>query len=436
MKGFPIFGFRSTLYVVICILFSNNSLFSQENDSTNYFELSNKIYADNIKTVLFHRQGWDLSPPLMKLNSGEKLLLSFDDLEADGKEYLFTIIHCDASWKPSDLEEYEYIDGYYEDYIYEFQYSVNTIVSYTHYELEFPTYDLKPKLSGNYVMKVFIENEDSLFFTRKFKIVDQKVNIEGVIKQATNLSDKKYKQEIDFEITSPSYRINNPYRDLNVEIIQNGRWDNAVRNLKPKMVVGQTLDYNYDLENVFDGGNEFRTFDIKSLNYYTEFIARIDYDYNGYQITLQPDEKTTFKNYKTEDDINGQLKIKTEDQDLTEVSSEYVHVHFYLPYPAPMIDGDIFIIGAITDWNFSDEAKMTYDYQRKGYVKTMLVKQGYYNYQYMLKYTNQEVADVAFIEGNHWETKNEYTISVYYQSPGDNYDQLIGVKHILSWEDQ
>ncbi len=129
---------------------------------------------------------------------------------------------------------------------------------------------------------------------------------------------------MDFEITSPGYQIVNPYRDLNVEIMQNGRWDNAVRNLKPKMVVGKTLDYNYDSENVFDGGNEFRAFDVKSLNYYTENIARIDYNYDGYQITLKPDEKTTFKNYKTEDDINGQLKIKTEDQDLTELSSEYV----------------------------------------------------------------------------------------------------------------
>lgn len=440
MKIPQILKLSHSIFITILTLFSLFTLYpikviSQDNDTINYFESSNTIYQENIKTVLFHRQGWDLSPPLMKFSSGEKLLLSFDDLDADGKEYMFTIVHCDANWKPSDLEQYEYIDGYYEDYIYEFQYSVNTIVSYTHYELVFPTFDLKPKLSGNYMMKVFVENEDSLFFTRRFKIVDQKINIEGRIKQATDISDKKYKQEVDFEITSPSYQIVNPYRDLNVVITQNGRWDNAVKNLKPKMVIGQTLDYNYDYENVFDGGNEFRAFDIKSLNYYTENIERIEYRYDGYQITLKHDEKTTFKNYKSEDDINGQLKIKTEDQDLTEIRSEYVYVHFFLPYAAPIIDGDIFIIGAITDWNFSDNAKLEYDYNRKGYVKTMLVKQGYYNYQYMLKYFDSEIADVAFIEGNHWETSNEYTISVYYREPGDDYDRLIGVTHIHSWEE-
>jgi len=415
-------------------LLLSNGLFSQQNDSINYFQEANRILKENIKTVLLHRDGWDLSPPLLKFDTDEKLLLSFDDLEADGKEYMYTIIHCDANWQPSALEQYEYIDGYYEDYIYEFQYSLNTIVSYTHYELLFPTVDLKPKLSGNYVLKVFMENEDSLYFTRRFMIVDQKVNIEGRVKQATDYADKKYKQEVDFEINS-SIQIVNPYRDLNVTIVQNGRWDNTILNLKPKMVVGQTYDFNYDYENVFDGGNEFRNFDIKSLNYYTEYLAKIDYTHDGYQVTLKEGEKRSFKNYRSEDDINGQLKIKTEDQDLTEIRSEYVNVHFTLPYAAPLIDGDIFIIGAITDWNFSDESKMIYDYKKMAYTKTMLLKQGYYNYQYILKNRNEEKGDVGFIEGNHWETRNEYTILVYYRNIGDDFDSLIGVTHLFAFEE-
>jgi hypothetical protein len=422
------------LILNIAFLLLSNGLLSQQNDSINYFQEGNRILKENIKTVLLHRDGWDLSPALLKFDTDEKLKLSFDDLEADGKEYMYTIVHCDASWQPSALEQYEYIDGYYEDYIYEFQYSLNTIVSYTHYELLFPTVDLKPKLSGNYILKVFVENIDSLYFTRRFMIVDQKVNIEGRVKQATDYADKKYKQEVDFEMNS-SIQIINPYRDLNITIIQNGRWDNAIRNLKPKMVVGQTFDFNYDYENVFDGGNEFRNFDIKSLNYYTEYLAKIDYTHDGYQVTLKDGEKRSFKNYRSEDDINGQLKIKTEDQDLTEIRSEYVNVHFSLPYAAPLIDGDIFIIGAITDWNFSDEAKMEYDYKKMAYTKTMLLKQGYYNYQYILKNHNEGTGDVGFIEGNHWETRNEYTILVYYRNIGDKFDSLIGVTHLFAFEE-
>jgi hypothetical protein len=148
-----------------------------------YVDESNKIVKPNIKTVLFHRKGWDMSPPLIKHDTGEKLKLSFDDLDGDVKEYLFTIIHCDADWKPSDLRKDEYIDGYYEDYIYDYSFSLNTIQPYTHYELIFPTADLAPILSGNYMLNVFVEHEDSVNFTRRFMVVEQKVEIDGKIKQ-------------------------------------------------------------------------------------------------------------------------------------------------------------------------------------------------------------------------------------------------------------
>lgn len=398
----------------------------------NYADLSNRIVKQNIKTVLFHRDGWEMSPPLLRYNSDEKLLLSFDDLDGDVKEYMYTIIHCDANWEPSDLRQNEYIDGYYEDFIYDYSFSLNTIQPYTHYELLFPSQDMVPKISGNYIMKVFVENEDTLFFTRRFMVVEPKVEIDGTIKQATMIKDRNYMQEVDFSINTGGYRIVNAYRDLKVVVIQNGRWDNAIIELKPKMVIGNTYSYNYDIENVFDGGNEFRAFDVKSLTYNTENVINIDQSYAGYDIYLRELERRTFKVYKTEDDINGQMKIKTEDYPNTETEAEYVNIHFFLPYAAPMLDADIFIIGQFTDWRYSEESKMTYNYKRKGYEKTMLLKQGYYNYHYILKYRNQSVGDVSFIEGNHWETENNYTIFVYNRELGADYDRLIGVKHINS----
>jgi len=260
--------------LIVLINLNGLTLFAQisENDSSTMELVSEDIFVDkickpNIKTVQFHRNGWDMSPPLIKMNTGEKLKLTFDDLDADGKEYSYTIIHCDANWQQSDIEKYEYIDGYEEDYIYDFQYSANTIVQFTHYELLFPTDDLKPELSGNYILKVYFDHEDSLYFTRRFMIVDQQVAIEGRVKQATVIEDRNYKQEVDFEVLAQNYTIVNPYRDMKVIIQQNGRWDNAVTDLKPKMVINGKLDFNYDAENVFDGGNEFRALNLKSLKY-------------------------------------------------------------------------------------------------------------------------------------------------------------------------
>jgi hypothetical protein len=198
------------------------------------------------------------------------------------------------------------------------------------------------------------------------------------------------------------------------------------------MVVGNRLDYNYDYENVFDGGNEFRSIDIKSLNYYSENVTKIESDRNGYYVTLQNDNKRTYQVYKTEKDINGRMIIKTEDRRDSSTESEYVNVDFFLPYAPPLIDGYIYIFGALADWSYSEENRMIYNFHRKGYEKTLLLKQGYYNYHYMTLFEHSKWGDVSFIEGNHWETENDYTILIYYREPADLFERLIGVAQFNS----
>ena len=422
------------LYTLIS-LFSPN-IPAQTPDSANYLEESNKIFKLNIKTVLFHRDGWDLSPPIMKLDSDEKLRLSFDDLDADAKRFSFSIRHYNSGWQPSMLEPSEYIEGYEDDNIEEYQFSLNTLVPYTHYELIFPTEDMKPVISGNYILKVYLDHPDSVYFTRRFYIVESKVTIEGKVKQATVIEDRKYKQEIDFYISTSGYRIANPYQDLKVILIQNGRQDNMITGLNPKMVVNDRIDFDYDRENVFSAGNEFRSFDTKSLKYNTEFIASIKNSEDGYDIYLRDGQKRSFQVYKTEQDINGQYKIKTEDGDVSEIEAEYVNVHFFLPYPAPMIDGEFFITGQLTDWQFNEESRMNYDFKRKGYEKSLLLKQGYYNYLYILKYNDQIAGDESFFEGTHSETENGYTILIYHRDISKDYDRLVGIKFLNSRQEK
>lgn len=412
------------------ILFDWNA-FAQKVDSAYIAALeSDMIYKDNIRSLQFHKSGWEYSIPVIALNSNDKLLLSFDDLDADVKEYMFTIEHCDAYWNPSDLRVDEFIDGYYNDYIYEYEFSLNTLQPYTHYSLFFPTTDVSPKVSGNYILKAYVDSEDSLYFSRRFMVLEQKLSIEGKIKQASLISDRNYKQEVDFELNTSGYRIVNPYKDLKVIIMQNGRWDNAIYNLKPKMMVGNKLDFNYDLENVFNGGNEFRSLDIKSLTYNTENVLSINSDFEGYKVVVRPGEKRTFSVYKTEDDINGRMKIKTEDYNNSEIEAEYVFCYFSLPYPAPMVDGDFYIFGEISDWKYSDFARMEYNYKKKKYEKTLLLKQGFYDFQYVFLQHGTTIGDETFIEGNHSETNNQYTIFVYNRELGDDYDRLIGVKYL------
>jgi len=400
--------------------------------STDYLRHQDWVYKDNIKSVELYREGWKMSPPVVGLKGGQKLILSFDDLDGDVKYYYFSFIHCDAMWQPSELRKNEYIRGFDEDEIRDYAFSFNTLKVYTNYQLSFPTDYIEFTKSGNYILKVWMDEDvdSNLVLTRRFMVINQKVTIKGEVVPPVRNDDRNYKQQLEFEINPGSYYIQNPYSDLKVMVLQNWRWDNAAYNVQPRMIVGNKLDY-YSLDDlVFDGGNEFRSFDIKSLKYQSEYIALIDYDYEGTQVYLQPDERKTFKQYVRDDDLNGKFFLEKEGADYSDIESDYAYVHFTLPYTHPLVTGNMYVFGALTDWNFTEEAKMEYDYEDNYYFTRLYLKQGYYNYAYVYLEDGEDAGDITLIEGNHWETNNEYIILVYFKEPGTYYDQLIGVEYV------
>ena len=399
-----------------------------------YIRHKDFVYKNNIKSVELYREGWEMSPPVVGLKSGQQFILSFDDLDAYVKDYRFTIIHCDAMWQPSEIAKSEYIRGFYEDEITDYAFSFNTLIVYTNYRLSFPTDYMGYTKSGNYILKIY-EDEDldsNVVLTRRFMVTDQKVTISGEVVPPVKIEYRNYRQQLEFEINSGKYYIQNPYRDLKVMVLQNWRWDNAVYNVQPRMVVGNRLDYNFIDDLVFDGGNEFRALDIKSLKYQSERIALIDYDYLGQQVYLHPDERRTFKQYVRDDDINGKFFLEKEGAESSEIESDYAYVHFTLPYTHPLVTGNLFIFGGLTDWDFNDEALLKYDYENHLYETSLYLKQGYYNYAYIFLEDGTDAGDITLIEGNHWDTNNEYIILVYYREPGTYYDQMIGIEYITA----
>jgi hypothetical protein len=395
----------------------------QEDDyfAETYIRHEDFVYKENIRSVELYREGWKMSPAVVGLHSGQQLILSFDDLDADVKTYFYTIIHCDAMWQPSELTQSEYIKGFYDDEITDYDFSFNTLKTYTNYRLSFPTNYMGYSKSGNYILKVFVDEEldSNVVLTRRFMVSDPKVTISGEVVPPVKVEDRNYRQQIEFEIHTGKYYIPNPYRDLKVMVLQNWRWDNAVTNVQPRMVVGNRLDYNFNNELVFDGGNEFRSFDIKSLRYQSENIAEISYDYKGNQVYLHPDERRTFQQYVRDDDINGKF-----------IEGDYSYIHFSLPYSFPLVNGNLYIFGGLSNWQFTDEAKLVYDYEKDIYETALYLKQGYYNYVYAFLEDGVEAGHVTLIEGNHWDTNNEYIILVYYRQPGTFYDQMIGIAYL------
>lgn len=399
------------------------------------FELRNKVYNDFVQTVLLYPQDEPLKEPIIRLNEADQLQLSFDILGDEAFVYNYTILHCTYDWKPSDLQKIEYINGYEEDQIRDYRFSLNTLTSYVHYDLRFPTENLKPKLSGNYLLIVYGERPETgqMLFTCRFMVVESLASISASVPQYPRNPDYvKKKHQIDVTINSANGYLINPQQSLNLVIRQNGRWDNAVVGLKPSYTYADKMTYEYEEETVFDGGNQFRNFDLKSFKYNSEYIQRISQENNAFSVQLWPSKKRSQTNYVYDKDIYGRKLIKARDDQETDVEGDYAWVYFFLDYPAPLTHDDIFILGALNDWNLDEKSKMEYNYERKGYEGKLFLKQGYYNYQYGIRERGKQKADVTSIEGDFWDTQCEYYLFLYFKRPGTVYDQLVATAIIPS----
>ena len=384
----------------------------------------NGTFNAQIKTVLCHKIEDELSSAIINLNSEDKLLVSFDDLDADIKNYYYTIIHLNADWTKSDLMQSEYISGFTDEPITDYAFSFNTIQKYTHYSFAFPTVEIKPLLSGNYVFKLYEEGGDVIAFKR-FMVLETTLRIEAEVRRATLVEDRRTKHEIDFTIKHPNLVVADPFSDIKVSIKQNNREDNTITDLKPLFVKNKVLIYDYQEDNTFLGNNEFRHFDIKSLRYQSERIKEITFDSTYHHVYLFKDRKRTFDRYSIEPDINGKFLIKSQEAWKSTIEADYAFVHFTLPVKE-ISYGELYLLGAFSDWEIKEDFKLHFNTNKMQYEAIVYLKQGYYNYHYALKDTTTNRVDVSFIEGTHYQTRNDYYIYVYYRSVGDRYDRFVG----------
>lgn len=392
-------------------------------------------YKSTIKTVQIHESSWEFGLPIIDLNGAEQIQLTFDDLEADRRQYSISFIHCNADWTPSDLMITEYLTGFFDLNIINYSFSTNTMQKYIHYDIVFPQQSLKFTKSGNYIVYVYADGDKKdLVLSRRFLVYEPKVTIAANFRQPIGDGEQYNKQHMDLVINNSGYDITNPYKDLKVTITQNYRWDNAVTDVKPTFMGGNTLTYSLDDATTFNGGNEFRFFDARSVRFYSEKVKEIYKDENlKNHIVLYKEEIRSVKPYLYYPDFNGKFLIKNNDfKGNMDTEADYVFVDFFLPYLTPEASGNFYILGKLTDWRMNKMSKMTYNYKRFGYEAQLYLKQGYYNYIYVLSNDTKKGGDETIIEGNHWDTENDYNIFVYHRKIGMYYDQLIGFKKMNS----
>ncbi len=384
-----------------------------------------KTYSPLIKSVKFEREGADFTLPIIALGSSEKLMLRFDDLVEETKRYNYEVIHCNSDWTKSDLEPYEYIEGFEMGYIENYSNSINTIQRYVHYWQEFPNSMMNFKLSGNYIIKVYLDdNPDNVVMVRRFMVVEEKANVGANVFIARNPGDMRTKQEIDVKISpKSSMSFADPSRYIKVFVQQNGRRDWV--ELSHRQISGTRIEYSFKEENVFEGGNEFRNFDFSSLRSRTRNVSNLDFVSGEHHVRLMPDKLRSTLPYMSHSDIDGNYYIRSERAYDADLESDYAWVNFYLPMPIDL-EGSFYVWGELSDWYFTEQNKMSYDSKTSTYYAQLYLKQGFYDYMYMYNPNGTYEYTSTRVEGSFSETINAYNVYVYYREPGNRYDSLIG----------
>ncbi len=388
----------------------------------------NVNYLPVIKSVQCYPVDRENALPIIELHGDEQLFLAFDDLRGDVRNYYFGIEHCDANWNPSRLSPLEYAHGFNEDRILDYRPSVNTLQSYTHYRVRFPTNNVKPKLAGNYLLKVYEDADKSrLVISRRFYVLAPLMTVTPQLVPSVEVSKRNSNQKLNVKVNTGGLTITNPYQDVRLLVMQNQRPDVQQWLTTPLFVNNNELTYNDNRTLDFGGGNEFRFVDLRSMRLASERIANIQLD-SALRVELVADENHHDASYASVFDEDGSFFIRNQDKTDADTESDYAWVTFTLD-DRQVTDGAVYVVGRFNDYARNAESRLDFSPAGKMWRATLLLKQGLYDYEYVYVGPSGEV-DTAFSSGNHFETNNTYQVLTYVRRQGTTWDELVGYVEI------
>lgn len=390
----------------------------------------NEVFTPNIQSLLVKVNNNWLTPPIINLNSDDVLEVSFDELSHEYHRFQYVISHYNADWTPSGLNEIDYLEGFNNSPIEDYQNSVNTTMLYTHYRISFPNEQVKFKVSGNYIISIYNDDDNSKPVCKAcFSILENKVSVSASVSSNTDIDNNKSNQQVSFRVNYAGYNIRIPQSELKIKVMQNLREDNCTTNILPSYVGPNELKYEYNKNLIFNAGNEYRRFEMVSVKYAAQGVQSIRFFDPYYHVTLFPDE-LRIKNYSFDKDQNGRYWVRYDWATNNDTEADYFLVHFSLPWKDALPDGDFYLQGAFTNDNLTENYRLKYNPATKAFETTQLLKQGSYNYQYLFLPAGSDRTTEALTEGNYYETENEYLILVYHRPFGERYDRLIGMQQI------
>ncbi len=393
-------------------------------------DTENAIFNERIRTLEVRNSASEYAmpgPPVIIMGSGDGITVEFDHL-AEDREYLrYALVHCDANWQPSTINYTEYLDGFNEATIDDYDFSQATAVHYVHYSFSLPNDQMQPLLSGNYLIKVYPENDpEQTWLQCRFVVSEQTAMISGEMTSRTDVDYNRSHQQLSLAVNVERAQVRDVFNDLKIVVEQNGRIDNRAVVTKPMRVSGSTLYYEHVPQLIFKAGNEYRRFECVSNTYPGMHVDRVEWHAPYYHSVLEADETRVGESYHYDETLSGGFVVREYNADDSDVQADYQVVHFTLNYPETpgftfYVDGDF------VQRRFSPDSRMFFNQATQRYERAMLLKQGAYSYQYLAVAPGAATGRTDIIEGDKYETRNRYTIYVYNHRIGERYDRLIGV---------
>lgn len=384
----------------------------------------NEILDKNIASLQVVANNDWLSLPIITLNSNDFVNISFDDLTHEYHRYCYKIEHCEADWQTSSaLFESDYIDGFASgNTIDDVQESTNTVQLYTHYNISFPNNKCRPKISGNYRVTIYNENDEKHVVCRAyFMIVEPSMAVHLNVTTNTDIDFNGKHQQVEMAVDYGNNIVSNPQTQIKTVVMQNNRWDNAVVNARPQYIKANGLQWIHCKDFIFDGGNEYRKFETLDVTHTTMGLESINWDGHNYHAWIWTDEPRP--SYIYDKDANGAFLIRNSDNIDNDVNSDYIITHFRLK--TPQIPYPIYINGFFTNDRFLPQYEMKWNEKNQQYEGELLLKQGYYSYQYLMMKPEGKLKPVPS-EGNFYQTENTYQALIYFKANGDRTDRLVG----------
>ncbi len=393
----------------------------------------NEAFTPTIKSVKLESSNSNFDLPIITLNSAEQINLSFDLLSNDAKEFSYTFMKCDALWEKSEnIFYHDFAEGMEDQFITDFEFSENTATNYIHYTLDFPSEESKFLISGNYVLIVKDVESSNVVMTQKFYVVESKTKIIPAPKIPITFDFKNTHHLINFTVNHSLVPSDNPMNEFRAVVIQNGRYDNAKYNLKPSFVKNNQLLFDDEKFNMFEAGNEYRILDFRDLKQVGQGVEEIFYQDSIYHVIPTIDYKRAYSKYKQTFDNNGQFYIEKKPSfGNPNLTSDYAYVHFRFARKIPLDSSSVFVLGNLNDGEIKRTFKMTYKDSLEHYEAHILLKQGVYDYAYASKKIGDQSLIWENTDGTHYQTKNTYTILIYYKGFNDESETLIGVKRFI-----